>query len=270
MTAIEAFFSGPGPFAKIAIMEAKGSSPRAAGVFMFVSPSGQCGTIGGGQLEYRAIDAARNMLVRGDSPQALNIQLGPQTGQCCGGAVVLALAQLDADEISREITDAAGSHAARQPVYIFGSGHVGRALAGIMAQLPVRSCLIDSRAGELALAPDTVEKRLRALPEAELRTAPAGSAFVIMTHLHGLDFSLASEALARGDARYVGMIGSRSKRASFASWCARNCEDMPDMGHLACPVGSRHYKDKQPEIIAVHTASEIIDACAGYTRCLPA
>ena len=108
-------------------------------------------------------------------------------------------------------------------VYIFGAGHVGRALAAALALLPVRPVLVDQRAEELAHGAG----RGRARADAAARGGGAarrrpGAAFVVLTHDHALDFLIAREALARGDAAYVGMIGSRTKRVSFERWLARD------------------------------------------------
>jgi len=97
---------------------------------------------------------------------------------------------------------------------------------------------------------------LTALPEAAIRGAEPGAAFVIATHDHGLDFLLAAEALARGDAAYVGMIGSATKRAAFASFArARGV----DPARLVCPIGGPG-GDKRPAVIAALTAAELMRA----------
>ena len=113
--------------------------------------------------------------------------------------------------------------------------------------------LIDQRTAELALAPG-VPGELTPLPEAEVRRAPPGSAYVILTHDHALDFLIAAEALARGDAAYVGMIGSATKRATFSRF-ARSRGIAP--GPLTCPIGGT-VRDKRPEVIAAFTAAEIM------------
>ena len=77
----------------------------------------------------------------------------------------------------------------RPHVYIMGAGHVGRALAGLFSQLPVRTILSDTRADELARSTALVEYRNSALPEADIKSAPPGSAFIVLTHDHALDFS---------------------------------------------------------------------------------
>ena len=212
---------------------------------MLVGPQSVAGTIGGGQLEYLAIDRARQMLASGEAAARMDVPLGPDIGQCCGGRVEVTLDR---------------SPPAKAPpgpaVLIFGAGHVGRALAAALRPLPVDARLIDQRAGELALAEPGVRSVLTPLPEYELRAAPAGAAFVIATHDHALDFLLAVEALGRGDAAYVGMIGSETKRATFARF-ARGRGVAPD--GLVCPIGAGGTRDKRPAVIAALTAAELLN-----------
>jgi xanthine dehydrogenase accessory factor len=228
---------------RIAITRAHGSTPREAGATMVVTPTGTQGTIGGGQLEYMAIDRARQMLARGETEAAMNVPLGPEIGQCCGGRVELTLTRIATAPPAPEYPQ----------VLIFGAGHVGRALSRALALLPLRPILIDQRAPELAQA--TGETRLTPLPESEIRAAPIGSSYVILTHDHALDFLLAAEALKRPDAPYIGMIGSQTKLAQFRRF-ARAQGLATD--RLTCPIGAGHSRDKRPEIIAAFTAAEII------------
>src|SRR5699024_2138185 len=108
---------------------------------------------------------------------------------------------------------------AQQPcVYIFGGGHVGHALAASLSLLPLSVTVVETRADMLEGLPPTVEARLTAMPEEAVRNAPASSAFLVLTHDHALDLLIVAEAMARGDVAYVGMIGSKSKRATFDSW----------------------------------------------------
>ena len=133
----------------VRIAAAAGSSPRETGAQMFVSPSRTCGTIGGGQLEYMAIDQARKMLSKSQNHTQMDVPLGPEIGQCCGGRVVLELARLHAGERGRFLNEADEQARAWPQVLVFGAGHVGRALARALAPLPVRLKLVDSRAEEL-------------------------------------------------------------------------------------------------------------------------
>ena len=222
---------------------------------MFVAPEAVFGTIGGGQLEYMAIDEARAVLMRDAARATMDVPLGPEIGQCCGGRVEIALARMD-DAMRRAAIEAeARARAARPHLYILGAGHVGRALADLAQFLPIRTVLADGRAQELALCGSEVETVLTPLPEALVREAPVGSAFVILTHDHALDFLLAAEALGRGDAAYVGMIGSATKRASFTNWTGARGGSAEG---LTCPMGAAQSGDKRPEMIAALILGEVV------------
>ena len=226
---------------RIRVISARGSTPRDAGAEMFVGPDSVQGTIGGGQLEYMAIDRARAMLAQGLDLDRMDIPLGPEIGQCCGGRVVLEL-------------DRQGPTPQDHPdALIFGAGHVGRALALALQPLPVNATLIDQRAQELALAAPGIATQLTPLPEVLIRDARPGTAVIILTHDHALDFLLAAQALSRPDLPYVGMIGSATKRAQFT----RFAKGM-DTSRLVCPIGAGQSPDKRPEVIAAFTAAEVI------------
>jgi xanthine dehydrogenase accessory factor len=224
-----------------------------------VAPAALWGTIGGGQLEHRAIEAAREMLREGRLAREIDLPLGPEIGQCCGGRVSLHLQRMGASERSAALARAEAEVAARPHVYVLGAGHVGRALADLLQHLPVRAVLVDQRAGELALCAAAVETRLSAIPEVEIATAPRGSAFIVLTHDHGLDFLLTSAALERGDAAYVGMIGSATKRIKLRNWMRAHC-DSRHFDQLTCPIGAQGSADKRPPLIAAFVVAEVMAA----------
>ena len=95
-----------------------------------------------------------------------------------------------------------------------------------------------------------------------MRRAAPGAAFIVLTHDHALDFLIAREALARGDAAYVGMIGSRTKRVSFLRWLREAGE--VDTGPLVCPIGAAGRPDKRPEVIAAFVAAEVMQTLAAW------
>lgn len=210
---------------------------------MVVTATSSSGSIGGGQLEYMAIDRARQMIARGETRAGIDVPLGSEIGQCCGGRVTLTLEQITAPD----------PEPPRLPILIFGAGHTGRALYRALALLPLAPVLIDQRAGELSQINGAT--RLTPLPEAEIRSAPQGTSFVILTHDHALDFLLAAEALKRPDAPYIGMIGSASKRAQFSRFARTQGVDP---ARLTCPIGAGFAPDKRPEAIAAFTAAEIM------------
>lgn len=257
---IRAFLNRRPESVLVEVTDVKGSAPRDAGAWMLVARDMIFRTIGGGQLEYMAIDHARKILLGGrDSP--MDVPLGPEIGQCCGGRVGLSFRR-----VSRGLTDELVSKvdaeiATRPHVYVFGAGHVGDALANALSFTPVRVILVDTREAEL-MACDVpgVETCLSAMPEQVVRSAPPGSAFIILTHDHALDFLIVTEALQRRDAVYVGMIGSKTKKATFKNWLKREVGNDNLFENLVCPVGGAVVKDKRPEVIAALAAAEVLTA----------
>ncbi|WP_370197393.1 xanthine dehydrogenase accessory protein XdhC [Aurantimonas sp.] len=240
----------------VTVTEVRGSTPREAGAAMLVTTDGMAGTIGGGRLEFEAIERARMMLEAGEDTARMDVPLGPEIGQCCGGRVQLDLARADDVTLQALARDDEARRAAQPTVLIFGAGHTGRALATALALLPFSVRLVDSRPETLHGLPDTVTTVAAALPEAEVDAAPPGAAYVVMTHEHSLDFLIAGAALARGDAAYVGMIGSATKRERLR----RDLEAAGrggDIDRLTLPIGGAAVRDKRPEVIAALTAAEM-------------
>lgn len=261
---IRAFLRDNPAAIKVVVTTAKGSTPREQGAWMLVSPTALFQTIGGGQLEFMAIDHARAMLRDDARSDVMTVPLGPEIGQCCGGHVEIALDRLDDRMAEAAVAELDKQLAAAPHVYLFGAGHVGNALSRALALLPVRTVLVDTRAEELQTAPTDVETCLTAVPESIVRQAPAGSAFVVLTHDHALDFLIVSEALSRDDAAYVGMIGSKTKRATFKSWYLKETSGMPErLERLICPIGGSKIRDKRPTVIASLVAAEVVEALDG-------
>ncbi|WP_275784081.1 xanthine dehydrogenase accessory protein XdhC [Pararhizobium gei] len=250
----------------VEIRQALGSTPRETGAFMLVSPSDTHGTIGGGQMEHLAIDNARALLAGVSDRFEMDIPLGPDIGQCCGGRVVISFRIGGAAERA-ELTDKLRQRQDAWPeVWLFGAGHVGRALADALLLLPLKTYAVETRRSELDLMSAGASHRLVAMPEATVKDIAPGSAIVILTHDHALDFLIAREALARTDLAYVGMIGSKTKRATFARWAKDEGLGEEAIGRLVLPIGGRAVNDKRPAVIAAMTAAEILTALAAYSR----
>ncbi len=249
----------------VRIAEAQGSTPREAGATMIVSARGSAGTIGGGQLEFHCIDLARALLDSGGPRQLIDIPLGPQMGQCCGGRVRVAMGLTTAADLEALRRDEAKATAERPQVLIFGAGHTGKALARSLALLPLAVTLIDDRAGQFEDVPTTVSCLQLDDPETALAAARPGSAFVVLSHSHALDYRLAEAALLRGDAAYVGMIGSATKRARFEASFRRRHPTSTALARLTCPIGGSDVHDKRPEVIAALTSAELVRCLLGET-----
>jgi xanthine dehydrogenase accessory factor len=262
---IDSFIARAGSVTSVTIAEltaVRGSSPREAGAFMLISAADQTGTIGGGALEYMVIDRARQVLRNGEHADDLDIPLGPEIGQCCGGRVDVALRRLSEDIVARLKSRIASEQAARPHVYLFGSGHVGHALARALSVLPLQVHVVDTRPDELTDLPANIAIHAVPMPEAVVRAAPMGSSYVILTHDHALDFLIAAEALQRADAPYVGMVGSKTKRARFRSWYLDEGYPAVVLDKLVLPIGGKAFPDglgdKRPEVIAALAAAEIL------------
>ena len=240
----------------------RGSSPRAAGTFMLISPEAIIGTIGGGALEYMVIDRSRQVLASGEHADDLDIPLGPEIGQCCGGRVDVALRRVTPEMARMLSARLAAELDARPDVFLFGAGHVGHALAQALSPLPLKVHVVDTRPDELGGLPDNVAAHAVAMPEAVVRAAPRGSAYVVLTHDHALDFLICAEALQRDDAPYVGMVGSKTKKARFRSWYLGEGYPSDRLEKLVLPIGGAAFpnglEDKRPEVIAALAAAELL------------
>lgn len=244
------------------ITAVKGSAPRDEGTYMLVAPTDIHGTIGGGQLEYEAIENARKILADAGGEPVLDIPLGPEIGQCCGGRVTLTFTF--ADEVVRAALDRRLADEERQKpqVWLFGAGHVGRALADALTPLPLKVFVVEARQTELDQMTSEVHHRLNAMPESVIADIPPGSAIIIVTHDHALDFLIARAALARTDLAYTGMVGSKSKRASFLHYLDDEGVERTAADRLVLPIGGTEVNDKRPEVIAAMTAAEVLLALA--------
>src|SRR6185312_14039258 len=196
-----------------------------------------------------------------DSPLSLDIPLGPEIGQCCGGRVEVRIRHLDQALRDALLDTAAAEDAAYPHVFLFGGGHVGHALASALSLLPLKVSVIETRADALDGVPTSVLTKLTPVPEEAVRDAPNGSAFVVLTHDHALDFLIVAEALKRPDAAYVGMIGSKTKKATFRSWFLKTAGGTEtEFARLISPIGGAAVKDKRPAVIAALAAAEIMAA----------
>lgn len=146
------------------------------------------------------------------------------------------------------------------PVLLFGNGHVGRALVNVLGVVAASVRWIDARAQDFpAVVPDNVEIVVTDTPEDELQDAPRGAFVVVTTHSHALDFVLIEAALARDDWRYLGLIGSGSKRAQFERRLAARGYPDGACQRVRCPIGNEvAIRAKHPGAIAVAIAAEML------------
>ncbi|WP_313958531.1 xanthine dehydrogenase accessory protein XdhC [Novosphingobium sp. 9] len=286
------------PTAMVSIWASEGSAPRGGGTRMLVTAEGQEGTIGGGQLEYRAIEQARALLAL--PPGTWRVQdypLGPLLGQCCGGRVRLLVEHLDPaaldwvqdaeagallvtqlceDRIERGAfkRERATHQSARgerpgvgtrvvelvgerpRPLYLFGAGHVGQAIARHLTGLPIQLAWFDTRPEQAHIDGVTV------LPVEEIADcvagAPAEAAVAILTHDHPLDYHLTLAALSRDPLAFVGLIGSSTKIARFRSRLLADGVSEDALARLTAPIGLPGIVGKEPDVIAISVVAQLL------------
>ena len=251
----------------IRVTSTQGSVPREAGTWMAVWKDGLTGTIGGGQLEFQATQEARDLLA--GSPAALpegvrRYPLGPSLGQCCGGVVFLGFQRVGAGDCEA-LRSALSSHFA--PVALFGGGHVGAALARLLATLPFAVRWIDSREGMFppALPAQVDIEQSEPVQDAVAGLAP-GSRVLIMSFSHAEDLDIVIACLKRlrerNDLPYVGLIGSKTKWATFRHRLeARGFTDA-ELARITSPIGVPGIGGKEPEVIAVAVAAQLLQTLA--------
>lgn len=245
---------------QVQVLSARGSVPRPPGTRMIVSADEVLGTIGGGHLEWRAIDAARKRLAAGedealDEPQDEAIALGPTLGQCCGGALVLRTQRL-----TRERLEAWPQPAPRFTLQLFGAGHVGRAIVALLEGIDCRVQWIDEREAEFPVEPSAphIERVCVEPVEAEVGSAPPGAFYLVLTHSHDLDMRIAEAILRRGDFGYLGLIGSKTKRARFLHRYEARGLPPELLARITCPIGVEGIEGKEPELIAIAVVAQLL------------
>lgn len=282
-----------GTVVRVVVAGIKGSSPREVGASMLVWKTGQSGTIGGGTLEFQAAEAARLQTAQSRLTQHA---LGPDMGQCCGGAVTLlsesydraAVDCLDDAIIARSVScgemplsvkrllaKARGQGAQPDPqlidgwmvepehkptrhLWIWGAGHVGRALVDVLAPLPdLAITWVDTGPERF---PEMVPAGVTTVPAAKpaelVRHAPHDAEHLVLTYSHNLDLELCNRLLLH-DFRFAGLIGSATKWARFRSRLAALGHSPERIGRITCPIGDPSL-GKHPQMIAVGVAAQIL------------
>ena len=232
-------------YVEIQVLETRGSAPREAGTRMWVGAAETRGTIGGGRLEYKAMQIAREMLLCGEERRQRRFALGDTLGQCCGGSVTLGFRKKASLEgFSEELL----FH-----VVLFGAGHVGKEVARILERLPCALTWVDSRPEQFP--PQTTARVvIEDEPIFAVDEASAGAFYLVMTHSHALDLEIVERVLRRKDYAFLGLIGSETKAAKFhARLKARGV----DGSALACPIGL-FKSGKHPAEVAVSAVAQLL------------
>ncbi len=274
------------PAVVVEVLAHQGSVPRETGTRMLVAADQVVGTIGGGHLELQAIATARSLLqadaphtaaateassqqpggaalvqriALGPSPLVQRIALGPSLGQCCGGALQLGFTPLATCNPQAWVVPAS-----LFTLQLYGAGHVGRAIARLLAGIECQVQWIDEREAEFSVEPGPPHiQRVCVEPvQAEVDHAPPGAFYLVLTHSHDLDLAITQAVLARGDFGYFGLIGSRTKRARFEHRLQQRGVAPESLQRMVCPIGVPGIAGKEPEVIAVAVVAQLLQAAA--------
>jgi xanthine dehydrogenase accessory factor len=256
----------------VSVDSVQGSGPREVGAWMAVFPQTLVNTIGGGHLEFQAITEARALMARPVSENASSTAthednalttryaLGPALGQCCGGVVHLKFERIsaaDAPALKQRLL------ANGQPLALFGGGHVGRALVNVLSTLPYNVKWIDSR-DEIfpAHLPPNVVCEHSDPVHAAVADLPSGASVLVMSFSHAEDLDVVAACLKRqrlhGDLKFVGLIGSKTKWATFQHRLEAKGFTAEELAFITCPIGVSGITGKEPEVIAVSVAAQLL------------
>jgi xanthine dehydrogenase accessory factor len=264
LAAVERLRSDRMPGVLVTLVSVRGHAPRAAGAKMVVAADAAYGSIGGGNLEETAVDRARDLIARGGlTPEHLELALNERAPvehgqQCCGGEVSILLEPL----------------AVAPSVAIFGMGHVGLELARILARHDLELHLVDSRrdqldAGRLRVLDDAIARvhvHHAPVPELVLGQVPAGTHVLIMTHDHAEDAALCDGALRCQHLGSVGLIGSSAKWRRFEKRLAAEGHSREAVSGIRSPIGLAEITGKEPAVIAVSVAADLLRTFQSETR----
>jgi xanthine dehydrogenase accessory factor len=284
-----------GRVARILIAEHKGSSPREAGTSMLVWDTGFSGTIGGGALEYQAIEVAQKQLENNPITSTQRIPLGPNLGQCCGGSVTLLTECFSQDNLPQEGAVFArptgqdtleplwlkrsmanvrnGTETtqlqfkdgwliepitqAHQPIWIYGAGHVGRAIIDSLQGLPYDVTWVDTNANRFPdLIPDNVTQLIAQNPALVAKRAPQNAQHYILTYSHAIDLELCHAILSHSF-KSVGLIGSKTKHARFTTKLKNLGHTETQISRIICPIGDPSL-GKEPKAIALGITTALL------------
>lgn len=244
----------------VEVIDAAGSVPRPVGTKMLVAEHQTAGTIGGGHLEYEAIELARELIADGSASHAAHYPLGPALGQCCGGAVTLGFARLDAALLAEWRDEPPLFH-----LQLYGAGHVGTAIARLLATIDCTVDWIDEREDlfptalyDTAAWPSHIRVTAVDAVEAEVDQAPPGAYYLVLTHSHDLDLRITEAILRRGDFGFLGLIGSVTKRNRFIHRFEERGIAPERIARMVCPIGIEGIGSKVPELIAVSVVAQLL------------
>lgn len=147
----------------------------------------------------------------------------------------------------------------RVPLFLYGAGHVGRAVVNVLKDLPFEIFWVDTQADRYPdRVPEGVHRLVSADPADAARHAPAGSWHVVMTYSHAIDFDVCRNVLEADRFGYLGLIASKTKRVRFRKRLAEAGFTEDHIARMHAPIGLPGLDGKEPATIAVSLAADLL------------
>lgn len=248
----------------VVILSSSGGAPRTTGAYMFVdSEAKSFGTVGGGTIEFKATNDARDLLLKKENmekPYNLTMEAAENLGMVCGGNVNLRFTYLTNDDKSFKIIDELDKKTRNNSVvYIFGAGHVSMELSNVLDYVGFKVVVWDNREDFASKNrfPNAKEVICDEFKDINKRINFTHDDFVvIMTRGHVSDYNCLTQVM-KTNAGYIGMIGSSEKNKFVRDKAFSEGFKEEDFKNVHAPIGVQ-IGAETPEEIAISIACEII------------
>lgn len=234
-------------FVVVTLTGIKGSAPQNIGARMIVSKSEILfGTVGGGKVENKCLEVAREILISNESTKSYSWNLQKDIGMTCGGEVSFLFESTGIQK--------------RWNIAIFGAGHISQALTRLLLNLNCHLTVVDNRSEWLAKLPksDKLEICQRESMETVVAELPSNSYIVIVTMGHAYDTPILEQALSKNiPFPFLGVIGSKPKRNRIESELIERGIRQSSLKKFYCPMGENIGNNSPPEI-AISITSQLL------------
>ena len=234
------------PVALVTVTKCLGSTPCVVSSRMIVTKQKKIyGTIGGGKLEFLAIDESIIAINENRIIETTYI-LGPEFEQCCGGKVELIIEPMNQSP----------------ELFLFGAGHIGVEICQLLKDTPFKVNLIDSRKDWLSNL--DLENNIKSF-DVDINNFKTfkdavnwghNCYILIMTHDHTIDFDIIAMAL-QNDTKFLGLIGSKTKRVRFHNMLVNELSINEGMANVVCPIGL-DIGGNSPKEIAISVVAQLL------------
>lgn len=230
----------------VTLVSVRGSAPQDVGARMIVNSKGLIfGTVGGGKIEAKAIEKAKNLVESENNHDFVEWNLQTDVGMTCGGVVGLFFEKVN--------------HQSSWKIAVFGAGHVAQELVPLLVKLDCEIICIDPRSEWLDKIPEHYKLKKIQTDDMKsvLKNLPPNSFIVSVTMGHAYDLPILKIALAEFEFPYIGVIGSDAKSRVIKAELKEAGLNELAISKLHCPIGEP-FGNNSPIEIAISVISQLI------------